>query len=214
VRQTLGRSTDGETCAALAARIALLVGGALEDLRGRHAGIACAPGCNFCCHLRVMVYPHEALALLHHLHVRMPAQRAQEVRERLLANATLLQTHDPAQPRPPTACAFLVDGQCSAYEARPISCSGYHSLNRALCQRRYETSTLMSVGIPVSQELRQFALTLQDELGRAVESAGLSADRVELQTTLAALLRQPALVDTWRLGGKWAADDRRLLQEP
>src|SRR5215510_150769 len=119
VRETLGRSSDVDACVALVTRINALLNQAFESFRGD--GIACREGCNFCCHLRVMVYPHEAIALFRHLGARMPKEQAQVVRKQLLT-------------REGKACAFLVEGKCSAYEARPSACSGYHSLSKEKCE--------------------------------------------------------------------------------
>lgn len=211
VRETLGRSTDEEACVALAARIAALISGELDQLQRRQAGMACAKGCNFCCHLRVLVYPHEAIALLHQLKSQLAPELQEGVQLRLFAHAAQLQALDPNEPRPPVPCAFLVDGLCAAYEIRPISCATFHSMSRAPCQRRYETSSLIAVGIPVSTELYQLTGALHEEVGRAVKRVGVSAARVELQTALAALLRNPDLIPQWRAGGEWKIDARGLV---
>jgi len=59
LRATLGVSTDVDSCVQLTGRIDALMSQAIEYFRQEGAGIACRAGCSFCCHLRVMVLPHE-----------------------------------------------------------------------------------------------------------------------------------------------------------
>jgi hypothetical protein len=122
LQETLGRSTDVDACVALARQVARLVGQALQFFQDAQDGIACQAGCNFCCHLRVMVYPYEAIALHRYLGSQLPAAQAQRVRERLKENAAQLrQSQEPFATTPRSACAFLLDGQCSVYEVRPAA---------------------------------------------------------------------------------------------
>jgi hypothetical protein len=201
VRETLLSYPDVNSCMALASRMAHLMGAALEYFQRQRAGIACQAGCAFCCHLRVMVYPHEAIALFGQLASRMPAQQAHEVQERLLTG------HSPASTAGhPAPCAFLVDGRCSAYEVRPATCAGFHSVSRGHCQRLLDRRASLPVGIPASRELQDVAVSLHQALGRAVAEAGLSSAQVELRSAVAALLRQPELVERWRSGGEWTRD--------
>src|SRR5262245_10061808 len=125
VAATLGASTDVDACVTLAAHIDKLIEQAMESFQAEGAGIACRAGCNFRCHLRVMVFPHEAIALFRYLGSRMPKEQAQVVRQRVLENAAQIAALA-REGRSATnlACAFLVDGKCSAYEARPAACSG------------------------------------------------------------------------------------------
>jgi Fe-S-cluster containining protein len=216
VQRTLGHSTDVDACVALARRIAALMGDALQYFRREQGAIACQAGCNFCCHLRVMVFPHEAIALHRHLGSRLPREQAQQVRERLLAGAQRLTQAPPGSaapgvPRSP--CAFLVEGQCSVYEVRPSACAGYHSLSREACERDHESSSAAAAqdpqaagGIPVSQAMQHVATALSAGLATGLAHAGLSPARVELQTAVAALLAEPALIARWRAGRDWACD--------
>jgi hypothetical protein len=101
------------------------------------------------------------------------------------------------------ACAFLVNGQCSAYPVRPGACAGYHSLSREQCER----DTADKAGtIPMLQGLHHVATSLDEGLDQALTARGLSATRIELHTALAALIRNPALIERWRAG-------RTLLKE-
>jgi hypothetical protein len=210
VRATLGAAGSVAACVALSARITDLVGGAFERV-SREEPVACRAGCSFCCHLRVMVYPHEAIALADELGLRMPAQDAAAVRRRLEEQATHLAGLDPAEPVPPTACAFLVDGRCSVYALRPATCAGYHSLRRERCELRYQTRG-GAVGIPISRALQDAAVTVHEELGHALAAAGFQAARVELSTAVLTLLGAPELIRQWLAGGAWQSDARGLLR--
>jgi Fe-S-cluster containining protein len=189
VRETLGVSTNVDSCVALAARINGLMERAVESFQKDGAGIACRAGCNFCCHLRVMVYPHEAIALFRHLGSRMPQEQADVVRRRLLER-------DSAQ----RACAFLIEGRCSAYEARPAACSGYHSLSRERCEEEYNQAGGSPTGIPTLAGLRYVSAALDAGMDQALAAGGLSTARMELHTAVAALMRKPALIEKWRSG--------------
>ncbi len=202
VRDTLGKSTDVDSCVALAGRIDGLMSQALETFQADGAGIACRAGCSFCCHLRVMVYPHEAIALFRYLRSRIPKDQADGVRARLVENAAHInKLGREGRVATGVACAFLIDGKCSAYEVRPAACSGYHSLSRERCEEEYDNAAgSPPEGIPVLQALRYIAAALDDGMEQALAEAGLSETRVELQTAVAALIRNPALIERWRSG--------------
>jgi hypothetical protein len=221
VQQTLGRSSDVDGCVALARRIAGLTGDALGYFQKDPGGIACQRGCHFCCHLRVMVYPHEAIALHRHLGSSLPREQAQLVRERLKANAQRLTQGPAGSPdasaaaAPRTACAFLVDGNCSAYELRPVACSGYHSMRREACERDHQAARAAGshsgTGIPVLQAMQHVAASLGAGLEKGLNTVGLSCSLVELQTAVAALLEAPALIGRWRAGREWHRDAHGLV---
>jgi hypothetical protein len=205
VAATLGASTDVDACVVLAGRINTLIGQAMAsfeaDGSAEGSSIACRAGCNFCCHLRVMVFPHEAIALFRYLGSHMPAEQAQTVRKRVLENAA----HIAALAREGRSttnlpCAFLVEGKCSAYEARPAPCSGYHSLSREKCEASFNNGGNLPEGIPVLSGLRYVAAALDEGMEQGLDAAGLSATRVELNTAVAALIRNPALIQRWRTG--------------
>jgi len=200
-RETIGTSSDVDSCASLAARIDLLMSQAFGYFQKEGAGIACRAGCGFCCHLRVMVHPHEAIALFRYLGSRMPEDRAERVRVRLIENAARISGAVRENRKPESlACAFLVDNRCSAYEVRPSACSGYHSLSKEQCERAYEGAGASAGGIPILSALRYIATALDEGLDQALAAAGLSAAPVELHTAVAALIRNPRLIDRWRSG--------------
>jgi Fe-S-cluster containining protein len=199
VRATLGTCSDADGCVALAARINALMDQALASFRGD--GIACREGCNFCCHLRVMVFPHEAIALFRYLDRYIPSEQADGIRARLLENAERrARLTREGQLVPATRCAFLVDGKCSAYEVRPAACSAYHSLSKGRCEDGYYKEPGAVHRIPVLQALRFVSAALDEGMDEGLAAAGLNGTHVELHTALAALMRAPGLIETWRSG--------------
>jgi Fe-S-cluster containining protein len=201
VAGTLGASSDVDACVTLSTRINSLIEQAIASFEADGSGIACRAGCNFCCHLRVMVFPHEAIALFRYLGSRMPKERAQAVRKRVLENAAhIAELAREGRMATGLPCAFLIDGKCSAYEARPAACSGYHSLSKEKCEESYDNGGNLPAGIPMLKALSYVAAALDEGLDQALNAANLSATRVELNTAVAALIRNPALIQRWRAG--------------
>jgi len=198
VRSTLGQGTDVDACAALAGRINALLDQAATHLQGSGARLACRAGCSFCCHLRVNVLPHEAIALFRYLQARMPAAVAARVRG-------ALQQYGATPSAGPRACAFLVDGECAAYEVRPSACAAYHSTSKERCEQSFRDPSVPS-GTVALQGLQAVALALEAGVSAAVRHEGLNNATLELHTAVAALLADPALIARWRAG-------RALLKE-
>jgi Fe-S-cluster containining protein len=100
------------------------------DAPGRGAW-ACAPGCTFCCHLKVLVSPGEAAALAPRL---SDAQRA-----RVAANARRAAGLSAAEyRRARIRCALLDDeDRCAAYDVRPLRCRAHTSTSVEACERAY-----------------------------------------------------------------------------
>jgi Fe-S-cluster containining protein len=190
VRGTLGRGTDVDACMALARGINHLLAQAAQHLQDTGAGLACRAGCNFCCHLQVRVLPHEAIALFRYLQSQMSPATAQRVRERISGYAA-------SQLRRP--CAFLIDGECAAYEVRPSACAGYHSLSKERCEQSFKDPTLPTSTV-VLRSFQVVAAALEDGLNAELATHGLSHTRSELHAAVAALLAKPALIARWRAG--------------
>jgi hypothetical protein len=199
VRATLGKSTDVDSCVALTTRIDVLIEQALGFFQKEGEGLACRAGCSFCCHLRVMVYPHEAIALYRYLGSRMPKELAQQVRLRIMENAAKSSGEDHGVAKK-TACAFLIDGKCSAYEVRPGACAGYHSTSWERCEESFNATSDSPGGIPMLKGLHHVVTALDAGMDAALKAGSLSGERAELHTALAALVRNPTLIERWRAG--------------
>jgi hypothetical protein len=183
---------DAASCAAVCSTVDSLIDAEFAVQRASGAKIACEAGCIYCCHQRVAVFAHEAVALLHELRKRLPPKDAGDIERRIVANARTIDRWTPEQHRAANLpCALLVEGRCAAYDVRPSACARYHSLSRPRCERAYEHP--QDNGTPRNSRP---ALAVLQELGSAVESslesalvdAGLPTDKRELHQTLRALL--------------------------
>jgi Fe-S-cluster containining protein len=94
---------------------------ALEAAPGR-AAWACREGCAWCCHLKVLVHPAEAMRIA--AHVRTTWSGA----ERAALHARLPDARGP--------CPFLNgDARCAIYALRPIRCRTHVSTDAGACER-------------------------------------------------------------------------------
>lgn len=95
---------------------------------------ACCEGCAACCHLHIVVTSVEVLAIAAHMHDQMTSENLADVRERIdghIEQTDGLDASARRQIRP--ACPLLESGRCAIYSVRPISCRGWNSLDRSVC---------------------------------------------------------------------------------
>jgi Fe-S-cluster containining protein len=189
---TFERGCTGATCAALCRRLNGVIDGEIAALQTAGAGVACAPGCDFCCHLRVSVFEHEAMALLLALRTRTAPADAAVIEQRIRVNAQRIDAMTPEQHRTAgLACAFLIDGRCSAHEVRPSACAAYHSLSRDRCERSFRDPA--HIGTPQNSrpallEVQVLGTALIETTQAACVTAGMAGEQIELHQALRALL--------------------------
>jgi Fe-S-cluster containining protein len=188
----LRKGADGGGCAALCRRLNGVIDAKIAALKEAGAGVACAPGCDYCCHLRVDVFAHEAAALLHHLRTHASADEFALIEQRIRANAERVDSLTVEQHRSAgIACAFLRDGLCSAHDVRPSACAAYHSLSRARCEHAFQHRA--DIGTPRNArpallELQVFGSAQIEATNAARKAAGLAGEQIELHQALRALL--------------------------
>jgi hypothetical protein len=198
------RGRDAEACASVGRHVVGTLQSKLEELRAAGATVACAPGCAFCCHLRVGAYPHEAIALLEHLRTTVPHEEAAAIVARILENAAKIdgltvEEHYAAR----LPCALLVYGRCAAYEARPSACARYHSVSRARCEYAFDHPRDMGTprnSRPALLEFQAFGAAADSATEAALKHAGLSAIKAELHQLLRAIIESPDVAEDWMAG--------------
>ncbi|MBT8140661.1 MAG: YkgJ family cysteine cluster protein [Gammaproteobacteria bacterium] len=95
----------------------------------------CKPGCACCCkHYRVEVSTEEVFLILNFLRSGFTRQEQSEIKSRINANAAAVEKEHGEKQVRYMPCAFLIDGNCSIYAARPSKCRGHHSLDVKKCE--------------------------------------------------------------------------------
>jgi hypothetical protein len=188
----LRTGADGPTCAGLCRRLNGVVDAKIEALARDGAAVACRPGCDYCCHLRVDVFAHEAAALLHFLRTRASPDEAAAIEQRIRVNAERVDALTRAQHRSAgIACAFLRNGLCSAHDVRPSSCAAYHSLSRERCEHAFRHPADIGTARnarPALLEVQVFGTAQIEATAAGRVDAGLSGEQAELHQSLRALL--------------------------
>src|SRR5271170_4128899 len=89
--------------------------------------LACAAGCDACCHRKVACTIPEAFGIAAWLSEKPEAeqQRVRNACRELHEETAALD--DLARIRTGRPCPLLVEGECSIYEIRPISCRAHYS---------------------------------------------------------------------------------------
>jgi Fe-S-cluster containining protein len=193
----LGAGARAGACSAVCGRTAAAVDAEFAALKADGAPIACATGCDYCCHQRVGVLPHEATALLEHLRTKLAPELAERIERRIRENAAKVDAMTAAEhtaARLP--CAFLVDGRCSAYAVRPLTCASFHSASRERCEHAFanpENLGTPRAARPVLLELTAFTDALMAATRTGLTAAGWSDAKAELHQALRALLDERGL---------------------
>lgn len=163
--------------------------------------VACRPGCDFCCHLRVMATPIEVFALLDYLGHTLERDALEAMEERIrttdralrkLASDKVVKTNLP--------CPVLVDGQCSAYPARPLNCRSYHSLSREACEASFNHPEDLDRGHPQLTAVAKVHEGGQAGFIEAFAQAGRDSNQYELVTAMAEALADPEARDRYAHG--------------
>lgn len=154
--------------------------------------VACRAGCAFCCHLPVMATPAEVFGLLDYIDAEFGSDAATSFRDRVEETAARVHALG-AEARVTTnvACPVLVDGNCSAYAARPFNCRSYHSLDRDACEDSFNDPADTSRQHPQFSAVARVHEGVQGGLVAGLAEAGFDATQYELVTALAEALVDP-----------------------
>jgi Fe-S-cluster containining protein len=178
-------------------------------IRGHGVAIDCKPGCSHCCHLRLEVAPHEAFALAAWLERRFTPAELEALIARLRENAAKTRAMGAeVRKRTSLACALLgVDGNCTAYAARPAQCRRYHSVRVATCRSFHEHPDA-SIESPMHPAVAHNAAVIITQAQHAVRAAGLDADNEDMNLALLEALDNPK---AWR---RWKDGKKPFVREP
>lgn len=124
-----------------ATEIALLLISLFEEMAEKlaksdppHRPLACAAGCDHCCHQPVGLTIPELELILAHLREHWSEADLESLKERLAQQNLVIRTIALDIRRAVHPCGFLKDGLCSIYSVRPIICRGFQAVDAHLCE--------------------------------------------------------------------------------
>jgi hypothetical protein len=165
----------------------------------RPPALACAEGCDWCCHLTVGTSVPEVARIVAYLRQTMSPEELGALRERVVRldeQRRSLRLDKWVASR--VVCALLVDHRCSAYPVRPLTCRGFNSRNASRCERFVKERGRTEVPMYAPQQrLSTFVL---DGLRAGLTEAGLNGDLLELTAALRIALEVPDAVERWLAG--------------
>jgi hypothetical protein len=161
----------------------------------------CCLGCTACCHLHVVALPSEVLAIARHVEREFSDEAREALRQRMTAHIEATHGLDAARRRKlRLACPLLVENRCSVYPVRPISCRGWNSLDRGLCDADLADPAR---GTAAQLNLAQYVLAgrVAEGLAAASHALGLEHRRLDLVRGLQTALADLGVAErAWRSG--------------
>jgi Fe-S-cluster containining protein len=172
------------TIISAAAEIARSADEALATVRDEYRPpLHCKEGCSYCCcKPGVLTSIPELLRILDHVQSTFSADAVSELRERARRYARQIagrNFNDPVNESVP--CPLLVDGRCSVYEVRPLTCRGYNSMNVDACRSAHENRDVL---IPIFSLLKDITDGTTVGAAQALKAAGFADSLVDLGTAL------------------------------
>lgn len=163
----------------------------------REPAPACRKGCHFCCHAWVSATPPEIFLVANTLRDRHRTDLATLIERLGAATADTRGLDQTARHATRQACALLVDGLCSVYQARPINCRAFASLSLEKCE---ETFRLGGEDIPVPAINMALRTACNQALWGAIAYAGLSFRTYDLVQGVLVVLTTPDAEPRWLAG--------------
>jgi hypothetical protein len=162
--------------------------------------LACAPGCDWCCHLGVSACPHEVLLAVEWIRKHLAAPQIDGILRR--ARAVAQETKGlPWRERTMRvlACPLLFDKRCVAYDVRPAACIGWHSYDAGFCERYVHGDKNM--GIKQGQDIREGTWAVAHATAAVFAEYGFAASgEADFVKGLVTGLEMPDAAEQWIAG--------------
>lgn len=166
--------------------------------------LACKAGCYYCCFYQVLLPPLETLLIGNYVETTYTEQAKQDLMRRIertlqLTDAKSVQErmaiwHD-------TPCIFLSNGRCSVYDARPLICAAWHSLDFNQCKEAFESNNPWAGidGYPYRYHIFQ---TIRAGLREACTNVGCQTDSLAIAKAMKQYLTHEHPIEAWIEGDK------------
>ncbi|MFH2096348.1 MAG: YkgJ family cysteine cluster protein [Bacteroidota bacterium] len=175
--------------------------------------IDCKKGCARCCHQPVWILPYEALHLAGYINEKLPAGVREEIAGRAAdknRKTSAMKMNKIQQLKHP--CPLLFNDACVAYEARPMACRIYLSLDVKSCETEYK-SPASKASYPKLLEITLRAGQMINEgVCSYLSKKGISSCEWLLESSLNIIMTKPESFVQW-LKGKETFRPRKLMSD-
>lgn len=134
----------------------------------------CKKGCSWCCHQAVFAHTHEFRYLKKWMFAHMDAEQMEKVRKQALKKHRATSVMSPGERllhKEP--CPLLEDRVCSAYEARPVACRIYLSMDVGSCRDEFTNPADRSVFPKLYRLPLHAGRKLNEGFAAGLQAAGL-----------------------------------------
>lgn len=154
--------------------------------------VACFNGCHWCCHQAVFANSYELHYLSEHIKAKFSPEELTELisrTENKLTKTASLTEDELYKYKAP--CPLLVNGSCSAYEARPMACRIYLSTKLETCLEFYnhpenETNYPSLIEFPL-----RAGQMMNEGFRAALKEIGVDTAEFRLENGLDIVLKNP-----------------------
>lgn len=169
----------------------------IEDLGTSE--LACRKGCNWCCTFKVAVSIPEAFYIAGYLNDSLSSDVFAEMKEKISqTTGQVAGMSDKDRKISRIFCPLLVDGSCSVYDARPLTCRGYNSSSESICKRNYLSRH--DANVPYKMKLKEKVYTVFYGIIDGSKASGLQSNSVELVAALNFIFQNPGSEARWLQG--------------
>jgi Fe-S-cluster containining protein len=170
-------------------------------------------GCAHCCHQSVFVLPHEAIYLFTHLKSQGNSPFYNTCKEKVLNKNSVTAKMDLKSILSFTqACPFLEDEACAVYEARPMACRLFQSMDVQSCIVERENPLNMNNYARLYELPLRAGRMLNEGLCAWFTEKGLKTTEWILESSLGLLFTDDKAVFRW-LKGEEIFKTRELSEE-
>ncbi len=107
--------------------------------------VACKKGCALCCYLRVDTTMPEVMHLVEWIKKNLSKEQIKEIKKRALSKWNVTKgLPDEEVKNYRIACPLLFDNECISYEARPINCRGFYSVELSKCEEGFSSNHIIN----------------------------------------------------------------------
>jgi Fe-S-cluster containining protein len=184
----------------------------LEECGIGNSKVYCKKGCAYCCHQSVFVLPHEAFYLFIYLKTICNKETLDDLKNKILEKNVITSVMDfKSILRNTKPCPFLENNICSVYEARPMACRLFQSMDVRSCIVERNNPTEMDKYARLYELPLRVGRMMNEGIGAYFTENGLKTTEWIIESSMSLLFNDNKLMFRW-LKGEEAFKSRELTE--